>query len=197
MRFPASSLRLVELTYNRHDRLKCDGTGSRCRRKAITEEWRINTEPCSPNQGTWRERRGLYVFIKFAMSPEGAGVFEPRFWHRLAVQKCFQHNDAIRPVASAIGALREHILKPSDGRGMAFALRQCNRSISILTASSRNGNGADTYPGVALITCVLFAVFEALMGHTRHAILLSLQAKKLLESCDRHEHIGRKCALLD
>jgi hypothetical protein len=86
-------------------------------------------------------------------------------YSNLETESCFQH-DAIRHVASAIGALQEYFLKPGDKNGMAFALRQCNRSISILIASSENDNGETAHPSVALISCVLFTVFEALSTYT-------------------------------
>ena len=113
------------------------------------------------------------------------------------ISACF-HNEAVAHVASAIGALQEYILRPTDDRGIAFALRQCNRSINLLTASSEEkGNGADADPAVALITCVLFTLFEALMGHPAQAITHSLQSRKLLEECERHAASGQKSLFLD
>lgn len=112
------------------------------------------------------------------------------------MQSCFEH-DAVRHVASAIGALQEHFLRPGDNSGMAFALRQCNRSISLLTASSENDDGATTDPSIALITCVLFVVFEMLMGHPYQAVTHSSQSRKLLENCERLAATGQHSQFLD
>lgn len=130
------------------------------------------------------------------MSPERAGLFESPFWHRTVISACF-HNEAVAHVASAIGALQEYILRPTDDRGIAFALQQCNRSINLLTASSEEKDGASADPAVALITCVLFTLFEALMGHPAQAITHSLQSRKLLENCERHAASGQKSLFMD
>ena len=112
------------------------------------------------------------------------------------IQSCFENN-AVFHIASAIGALHEHIMKkPSagekdDGSGLAFALRQCNRSINLLTDSANKVSGLYSDPGISLITCVLFAVFESLIGHPTQAIVHALQGRKLLQNCERLVTIGR------
>ena len=72
-----------------------------------------------------------------------------------------------------------------------------NRSISLLTASSENDGRATADPSVALITCVLFCVFEALMGHPSQAVAHSAQSRKLLENCERLAAIGQRSQFLD
>ena len=115
---------------------------------------------------------------------------------------CF-NNEAVFHVASAIGALYEHIYKQSTGQnasdnsGLAFAFQQCNRAISLLTDSANEQEGTYSDPGIALITCVLFACFEALQGDPAQAITHSLQGRKLLVNCERLEAAGQGSRLLD
>ena len=84
-----------------------------------------------------------------------------------------------------------------DDGNLAFALRQCNRSIRLLTTSAQEQKGLYSDPGIALITCVLFAVFQALIGHPREAIVHSLQGRKLLQNCERLAAIGQGSRLID
>lgn len=89
-------------------------------------------------QGTWRERRGLHVFVGFLTAPGVMGYFESPFWHRAVMLAC-DNSPAIFHLASGIGALYEHVLRDAAGfahtdqGGVAFALEQCNRSIALLT----------------------------------------------------------------
>ena len=190
--------------HHRRDRIKCDGTNPRCRKRAVSDDWRINNDVAWKWHGSWRERRGIHVFISFAMSPERAGLFESTFWHHTVMLACY-NNEAVFHVCSAIGALHEHIFKrftargSSDSSGMAFALRQCNRSIKLLTDASAAGWNGSTYsdPGIALITCVLFAVFESLNGDPEQAITHSLQGRKLLQNCERLTSVGHGSKFVD
>ena len=153
-------------------------------------------------QGTWRERKGIHSFINFALAPERSGLFESSFWQKTVMQACFS-NDAVFHVASAIGALQEYILQQAAGRrfndsgGLAFALRQCNKAISLLMASTDGSQGTHDDPGIPLITCVLFAIFEALNGNSEQAIIHSLQGRKLFHDCETLAHQGRGSRLLD
>ena len=118
------------------------------------------------------------------------------------MQACF-HNEAVFHAGSAIGALHEYVIKqssrggPADEIGFAFALRQCNKSINLLTASAEEQSGTYADLSIALITCVLFSIFEALIGHPTQAIVHALQGRKLLQNCERLAAAGQGSALVD
>ena len=170
----------------RQAQVKCDSTNPECR-QAVSDLWRSNTDVCWRWHGTWRERRGIQVFIGFATAPEQAGLFESKFWHRTVLQACF-YDPAVYAVGVAIGALHEHIVKRAndqdDSGGLAFALRQCNKSIGVLTSSTNNTTQRDEKSGVALVTCVLFACFESMQGDRQQAIMHALQGRKLLKATE-------------
>lgn len=179
--------------------MRCDGSNTDCNyRTSASEDWRCNSDVAWQWHGTWRERRGIHVFINFALSPERAGLFESRFWHRNVMLACF-NNEACFHVASAIGCLHEHIYQHSTGRGtldnsgLEFALRQCNQAISLLTSADE----AEPDPDVALLTCILFTTFEALHGDSAQAIQHSLQGRTLLMNCERLQKLGRGSGLLE
>lgn len=145
----------------------------------------------------------MHSFINFVLAPERSGLFESTFWQTV-MQACFAH-DAVYHVACAVGALQDQILhQPVRGKsrnsvGLAFALRQCNQAINLLVASTSDSeNGSSCDPGIPLITCVLFAIFEALNGDADAAIMHALQGRKLLsniEVCAQQE--GRESSLMD
>lgn len=73
-----------------------------------------------------------------------------------------------------------------DGGGaLAFALRQCNRAIALLTQAAREGTAEYVDPGVALVVCVLFTVFEALYGDPVEALTHVQQGRKILWRCEQ------------
>ncbi len=162
----------------------------------------MNLDWTRPPFGTWRERRGLHTFVSFALARERVGLFESTFWHRAVMHACFSHG-AVFHVASAIGALHEHILRQSsahgalDSDGSAFALHQCNRAINLLIDYVGDKEHDDHDPGIPLVACVLFAIFEALHGEPEQAINHSLQGRKLLKHCEELETAGRGSRLVE
>lgn len=118
------------------------------------------------------------------------------------MQACFS-NDVVFHVASAIGSLQEHIFQQSfnrgsnDSGGLAFALRQCNRAINLLIASARDFKKTNYDPGIPLIACVLFAIFDALHGDSEQAINHSLQGRKLLQNCETLAAVGKGSRILN
>lgn len=119
------------------------------------------------------------------------------------MQACFS-DDAVFHIACAVGALQDQILQQStrqdrfsDSGGLAFALRQCNQAISLLVASTSESGDINRDPGIPLITCVLFAIFEALNGDSAQAINHSLQGRKLLSNCETLAQEGRGSRLVD
>ena len=168
----------------------------------MSEAWRMNSDVTWQWEGTWRERRGMHTFIQFSLTPEFLGLFENTFWNKTVIQASFS-DSAVFHIASAIGALREHIFQQyfnsglKDSDGLAFALRQCNRAINLLVGSSNGKKPTSQDPGVPLITCVLFAIFEALQGCTEQAITHSLQGRKLLHDCETLKNVGKGSRLLD
>lgn len=101
-------------------------------------------------------------------------------------------NAAIFHVASAIGGLKEHALRTASGQerdernALAFGLKQCNRSISLLTKAAREQSLRYDDPGIALIVCVLFSIFEALYGDPSEALTHVRQGRRILWSCEQH-----------
>ncbi|KAF2717997.1 hypothetical protein K431DRAFT_231753, partial [Polychaeton citri CBS 116435] len=142
--------------------------------------------------GSWRERRGLHMFVEFAMAPSLAGLFQSGFWHRLVLQACF-FSKAVYHMGAAIGSLHEQAIKSSRGiedpHASAFALQQYDRSIKLLTCDRPSmGNGTSAVdPGEMLITCILFACFEAMQGKTQQAIFHAMQSRSLLKACEIDE----------
>lgn len=175
--------------------ISCHQAGIKCKHTVVFEDWRINSDVAWQWQGTWRERRGLHVFVGFLTAPGVMGFFENPFWHRAVMLAC-ENSPAIFHIASAIGSLYEHVLKESAGLGytdrggLAFALEQCNRAIGLLTGEE--GNSAE----VSLTACVLFTCFQALQGETLQASVHSLQGRKLLKHLEKLESNGQTMGLI-
>jgi len=107
------------------------------------------------------------------------------------VLRVTQVSEATFHIASAIGTLYESVLRqdgshevPDDG-ALALALQQCNRSINLLTAPAQTTSPAGPNAGEALITSVLFAVFEEMHGDTMSAAIHLRQAWVLQRHCER------------
>ena len=175
------------LPYYRSAGFKC---GPHCNATAVSQAWRINTDLAPLHHGTWRERKGLHMFIDLALAPQRMGMFGSCFWKETVMQLVVT-NAAVFHVASAIGALREHLVRAADeqqndkGTALAFGLRQCNKSIALLTQAAREGTEAYNDPGIALIVCVLFTIFEALYGDHGEALTHVHQGRKILWKCEQ------------
>ncbi|PWY79247.1 hypothetical protein BO70DRAFT_363006 [Aspergillus heteromorphus CBS 117.55] len=144
-----------------------------------------------------QERRSFQFFLTRTV-PQLAGDFECAFWERLLLQSVHQE-PAIRHVTVALGSLHESFEQDADagpfpgglaaarssrththtraetememetGTGTAsFALRQYLRGMRCLMPMS--GSGREVPLDVCLISCVLFACFEAMRGHYGPAI---------------------------
>lgn len=176
--------------------VKCSGINPDCIRNT-SEGWKINSDVAWKWQGTWRERRGLYLFVNYATASDRIGPFESTFWQKTAMLAC-NHSSALCHMATAIGSLYEHILhltsSAAEGNeGLSFALRQCNRSIKLLTAE-RHGSAE---PEVALVACVLFTCFEALQGEATTACAHTLQGRSLLGIVEMRELNGGNPGLVE
>ena len=141
----------------------------------------------------------MQVFVNFATSPEINGLFESPFRHRVVLQACF-HSEAVFHIASAVGALHDFTARQttaksiSDHATLAFALQQCNMSVNLLTTSD---SGVCPDPDIAIITCILFAVFAALKDDPSSAINHSLQGRRLLRDCEHLANAANRSRLLD
>lgn len=176
--------------------VKCNGITPECVSNA-SKHWQVNSGVTWQWHGTWRERRGLHLFIEYATAPDRIGPFGSPFWQRTAILAC-DHSPAIYHLATAIGSLHEHIyqrasLRTADLDGLRFALRQCNRSIKLLTAE-RHGSAE---PEVALIACIMFTCFEALQGEPSTATAHTLQGRSLLGIVENRELYGRSLGLVE
>lgn len=142
---------------------------------------------------SWRERHCLNFFVNFS-APQMAGFFDSAFWQRMVIQTSY-HEPAIRHAITAIGALHECIMQRAfaddkqKAKAMEFALNQCNKAITCLTADE----GYDYDPNrrripssrLALTTCVLFTCFEAMQGRCDSAVNHALQGRRLLQATGR------------
>lgn len=147
---------------------------------------------------SWRERHSLNFFVNFS-APQMAGFFDSSFWQRMVIQTSY-HEPAILHAITAIGALHECIMQRAfadetrKARAIEFALNQCNKAISCLTASETSATGIDytrrsqktPNSRLALTTCVLFTCFEAMQGRCDSAVNHALQGRRLLEATGRH-----------
>lgn len=102
------------------------------------------------------------------------------------------HNAAVFHVASAIGNIQEHMVRIAAGQmddkqiALSFGLRQCNKSINLLTRAAREGQEAYNDPGIALIVCILFSFFEAWIGDPREALIHLQQGRRILWKCEQN-----------
>ena len=139
--------------------------------------------------GTWREREAMHDFAQFVTIPEQSGGFRSYFWHDTVLRSCI-YSASVFFAATAIGALYHHVRRQARGTsqcdhtGLSFALEQCNRSINLLTSDSHHTRGAGLSRDKALITCVLFTVFEAMHGEIDIAIAHATQGRSLLRVCE-------------
>ena len=106
-------------------------------------------------------------------------------------------------MVSAIGALHHHISKQSTGVGgtdnsrLDFGLRQCNKTIKLLTAATHKRTGTFKDPGISVIICILFSCFESLFGDPAAALTHSAQGRKLLRNCEQLNSTGKGSRILD
>lgn len=167
--------------------LRC---GRLCHPTAVSQEWRVNNDLSPFYHGTWRERKGLHDFMDLALAPQRNGMFDSAFWTDTVMQLVLA-NAAVFHVASGIGALREHLMRTNAGEtdakgsALAFGLRQCNKAINMLKRAARDGSQAYSDPGIALIVCILFTIFEALYGDSFEALTHVIQGRKILWRCEQ------------
>ena len=202
-----------DLTLFRMKGLKCDPSNPGCKR-AMSDDWALNAgtrsgddddnaifypdsltvfRPDMKWRRSWRERHCLNFFVNFS-APQMAGFFDSAFWQRMVIQTSY-HEPAIRHAITAIGALHECIMQRAfaddkqKAKAMEFALNQCNKAITCLTADE----GYDYDPNrrripssrLALTTCVLFTCFEAMQGRCDSAVNHALQGRRLLQATGR------------
>ncbi|KXS95507.1 hypothetical protein AC578_4617 [Pseudocercospora eumusae] len=197
--------------------IKCDPSNPACK-MAMSDDWALNAgvgrgededgqifypsadggsltlfRPDMKWRRSWRERHCLNFFVNFS-APQMAGFFDSAFWQRMVIQTSY-HEPAIRHAITAIGALHECIMQRAfaddkqKAKAMEFALNQCNKAISCLTADE----GSDYDPNhrripssrLALTTCVLFTCFEAMQGRCDSAVNHALQGRRLLHATGR------------
>ncbi|CZR64470.1 uncharacterized protein PAC_14368 [Phialocephala subalpina] len=126
-----------------------------------------------PFQGSKLEQRSFYYFQQETV-PQISGFYRDQFWFQSVLQAC-HHNPAIRHAAIALGSLHENsiaagLVHTEDLSAGGFALQQYNKAIqSLLHGQQAAAAGSLCKPhqrvDVALITCILFACFDALRGH--------------------------------
>ncbi|KAJ5752263.1 hypothetical protein N7520_009180 [Penicillium odoratum] len=118
------------------------------------------------------ERRSFQFFL-LKTAPQLAGDFECAFWERLLLQTV-HHEPAIRHATVALGSLHEEFQRnpgaplssgPFSSRS-TFALHQYLRAMRCLMPQHGNSQPID----VCLMSCILFACFEAMRGHYGSAI---------------------------
>ncbi|OJJ51783.1 hypothetical protein ASPZODRAFT_12590 [Penicilliopsis zonata CBS 506.65] len=129
-----------------------------------------------------QERRSFHFFLS-RTAPQLAGDFKCAFWERLLLQAA-HHEPAIRHVTVALGSLHEHFERDEgapfrSGQMTAhssFALRQYLRAMRCLMPA----HGASQPLDVCLVSCILFACFEAMRGYYGSAITHITSGLKIL-----------------
>ncbi|KAE8445520.1 hypothetical protein EG329_013283 [Mollisiaceae sp. DMI_Dod_QoI] len=127
-----------------------------------------------PFQGTKSEQRAFHYFQQETV-PQICGFYRSQFWFQSVLQAC-HHNPAIRHAAIALGALHEQYGSAAPPTAMTkhredliaggFALQQYNKAIHALVEPAAGTlRKPQQRVDVALITCILFACFDALRGH--------------------------------
>ncbi|KAJ5691758.1 hypothetical protein N7462_001181 [Penicillium macrosclerotiorum] len=129
-----------------------------------------------------QERRSFHFFLT-KTAPQLAGNFACVFWDHHLVQSA-HHEPAIRHVIVALGSLHETFVRDagvpvtSGTRAIhsPFALRQYLRAIRCLLPTTAPSLPVD----VCLMSCVLFAAFEAMRGQYGCAITHITSGLKIL-----------------
>ncbi|KAJ5908232.1 hypothetical protein N7495_000914 [Penicillium taxi] len=129
-----------------------------------------------------QERRSFQFFL-VKTAPQLAGDFECAFWERLLLQSA-HHEPAIRHITVALGSLHEHFERDAGAPfrssvltvHSSFALRQYSRAMRCLMSMPDDSQPLD----VCLISCVLFACYEAMRGHYGSAIMHITSGLKIL-----------------
>ncbi|KAJ5976299.1 hypothetical protein N7481_010006 [Penicillium waksmanii] len=134
-----------------------------------------------------RERRSFQFFLE-KTAPQLAGDFECAFWESLLLQSV-HHEPAIRYVTVALGSLHETFerdVAPFRSGQLAangtFALHQYLSAMRCLMPTPTSSQPLD----VCLISCVLFACFEAMRGHYGPAITHITSGLKILAEIRRN-----------
>ncbi|OJJ96627.1 hypothetical protein ASPACDRAFT_1859300 [Aspergillus aculeatus ATCC 16872] len=130
-----------------------------------------------------QERRSFQFFIA-KTAPQLAGDFECVFWERLLLQSA-HHEPAIRHVTIALGSLHERLERDSGTSYRAgiqimhdpFALRQYLCAMRYLMPTPGGSQPLD----VCLMSCILFACFEAMRGQYGSAITHITSGLKILD----------------
>ena len=191
---------MAELTITHRQKGKqCSTKDVSCKQGQVSTTWFI--DPGTPELGNWRERHGYSIFVQFCAAPRRAGWVSEggqSFWKHTAPLACHYH-PSLYCLASGLGSLYEYVCKSAsdklhpDRREMAFALHQCSRALTLLTAN----HGSDVSVEIALIACVLLTYFGSLQGYTSEAVLHCLQGEKLLAILDQDLTSGCTSSLVD
>ncbi|RAL13894.1 Zn(II)2Cys6 transcription factor domain-containing protein [Aspergillus homomorphus CBS 101889] len=139
------------------------------------------------------EERRSFQFFLAKTAPQLAGDFECAFWGRLLLQSA-HHEPAIRHVTVALGSLHESFERNAGApfrygantTSSSFALHQYLRAIRCLRPMPESSQPID----VCIISCVLFACFEAMSGQYGSAITHVTSGLKILDELRTNPNNG-------
>lgn len=191
-------------------KVKCDESRPECRRCTTTgrtcDGYRSRTSSPPPIAdrslsssppalfASSAEKRSFHFFYTHASKALG-GYSNLTFWGREVMQAAI-HSPPIRNLVVALGAAYEafeqgadHVDTHGNGEdgGMAFALRQSNKSIRLLAAlapPSQPASPSAEATSVILTASVLFIYLAILHGHIAEAIQHVRSAVKVLQAFD-------------
>lgn len=114
-----------------------------------------------------REARAL-EFFQLRTAPELGGALSGEAWSRYTLQAC--HEKAVLHAVVAVSSLHEHYEKAdySSVLDLQFSMQQYSKAIQEIVKI--DSTKLATVTDVALITCLLFAMFESLQGHYTSAL---------------------------
>ena len=128
--------------------------------------------------------RNTYCFFSTVTAPKLSGCFSPDFWEKRVPQASLAA-PSIRHAMIAIGAVHQDFIARHENAGScfdvslkAFAIRHYTKAISHL---HQLVSGRTQQLDITLISCILFIVFDCLIGHHTSALIHLKAGLKILE----------------
>jgi hypothetical protein len=128
--------------------------------------------------------RNILYFFSTVTAPKLSGCFSPDFWEKRVPQASLVA-PSIRHAMIAIGAVHQDFIARHENAGncfdvslKAFAIRHYTKAISYLHQLVSNRT---QQLDITLISCILFIVFDCLIGHHTSALIHLKAGLKILE----------------
>jgi hypothetical protein len=137
--------------------------------------------------------RNMHYFFTTVTAPKLSGYFSSDFWEK-RVPQASSAAPSVRHAMIAIGAVHQDFIAPHENASncfdvslKAFAIRHYTKAISHLHQLVSNRS---QQLDITLISCILFIVFDCLIGHHTSALIHLKAGLKILEDIKQQNSQG-------